>query len=145
MTEAQLYRRIIESAQEAIVFADRDGIVRLWNSAAESIFGYPADEVLGQSLDLIIPEALRERHWVGYRKVIQTGSTQYGQRLLAVPAVRKDGVRISIEFHVSLIRDSRNVVCGLAAIIRDVTARWEEMKDLRARLARLEGQTIDES
>jgi PAS domain S-box-containing protein len=119
-----LFRRIVEEMSEAVIFADRQGVVRLWNRGAESMFGYSADEALGQSLDLIIPERFRARHWDGYRQVMATGVTSYGQRLLAVPAMRKDGRRISIEFSIALLKDERGEVAGAAAVVRDVTARW---------------------
>ncbi len=93
---------------------------------------------MGQSLDIIIPEKLRSRHSEGYRKVMATGSTRYGRELLAVPAIRKDGTRISIEFSIVLVRSSSGEVLGSAAIIRDVTARWQKEKELRDRMAALE-------
>lgn len=133
-----LFRRIVEEMPEAVIFADRQGVVRLWNRAAETMFGYSADEALGQSLDLIIPERFRARHWEGYRQVMATGVTSYGQRLLAVPAMRKDGQRISIEFSIALLKDGRGEVTGAAAVVRDVTARWQAERELRRRLAALE-------
>lgn len=133
-----LFRRIVEEMPEAVVFADRQGVVRLWNRAAETMFGYSADEALGQSLDLIVPERFRARHWEGYRHVMATGVTSYGQRLLAVPAMRKDGERISIEFSIALLKDERGEVTGAAAVVRDVTARWQAEREMRRRLAALE-------
>jgi len=133
-----LFRRIVEEMPEAVIFADRQGMVRLWNRAAETMFGYSADEALGQSLDLIVPERFRARHWEGYRHVMATGVTSYGQRLLAVPAMRKDGQRISIEFSIALLKDERGEVTGAAAVIRDVTARWQAERELKRRLAALE-------
>ena len=120
-----LFRRIVEEMPEAVIFADRQGAVRLWNRGAETMFGYSADEALGQSLDLIIPERFRTRHWDGYRQVMATGVTRYGHRLLAVPAMRKDGQRISIEFSIALLKDERGEVAGAVAVVRDVTARWQ--------------------
>ena len=120
-----LFRRIVEEMPEAVIFADQEGVVRLWNRAAETMFGYSADEALGQSLDLIVPERFRARHWEGYRHVMASGVTSYGQRLLAVPAMRKDGQRISIEFSIALLKDKRGEVTGAAAVVRDVTARWQ--------------------
>jgi PAS domain S-box-containing protein len=123
---------------EAVIFADQEGVVRLWNRAAETMFGYSADEALGQSLDLIVPERFRTRHWEGYRHVMATGVTSYGHRLLAVPAMRKDGQRISIEFSIALLKDEHGEVTGAAAVVRDVTARWQAERELRRRLAALE-------
>ncbi len=138
---ATLAQQIIASAPDAIIFADRDGVVRLWNSGAENMFGYSAAEALGQTLDLIIPEGLRARHWDGYRRVIETGASRYsGNDLLAVPAVRKDGGRISLEFSITLVRDAEGRVLGAGAILRDVTARWREQKALKERLAALEAK-----
>jgi PAS domain S-box-containing protein len=104
----------------------------------ESIFGYSAEEAMGQSLDLIIPEKLRTRHWEGYHKVMASGSTRYSRELLAVPAIRKDGTRISIEFSILLVRSSVGEVLGSSAIVRDVTARWQKERELKDRLAALE-------
>lgn len=137
-----LCRRIVETVGDAVIFADRDGIIRLWNQAAEGIFGYTEEEVIRQSLDLIIPERQRELHWKGYGKAMLNGVTKYGSETLSVPAVTKDGERISIEFTINLLRDGGGKVLGPVAVVRDVTARWIREKDLRQRLAFLEaGQT----
>jgi PAS domain S-box-containing protein len=126
-----LPRWIVEQMPEAVVFADREGIIRLWNRGAETIFGWPAADALGRTLDLVIPERFRARHWEGYRRVMATGETRYGAELLAVPAERRDGRRISIEFSILLPRDDAGRVLGAVAVVRDVTARWEEMRALR--------------
>ncbi len=132
-----LCRRIVEEAPDAIIFADRDGIIRLWNSGAEAMFGYEAEEAVGQSLNLIIPERQRQRHWDGYCQVMVTGVTRYGRELLAVPALRKDGARISLEFSIALVRNEAGAILGAATILRDVTARWQQEKAMRERLAAL--------
>jgi PAS domain S-box-containing protein len=138
----RLCRQIVDTAGDAVIFADRDGIIRLWNRAAEGIFGYTEAEAVGQSLDLIIPEQQRERHWKGYGKVMLGGITKYGSETLSVPAVTKDGERISIEFTINLLRDDGGKVVGPVAVVRDVTARWTREKELHRRLAFLEaGQT----
>ena len=131
---------IVEGAQDAIIFADPDGIIRLWNSGAEAIFGYSAEEALGQTLDLIVPEKLRERHWEGYRQVMATGVTRYGSELLAVPALNKDDSRMSVEFTIVLLSDDAGKPVGTAAIMRDVTERWQKEKELKKRLKELESQ-----
>jgi PAS domain S-box-containing protein len=138
-----LCERIVDASGDAVVFADRDGLIRLWNRGAEEIFGYPASEAIGRPLDLIIPDKLRERHWDGYRRVMETGVTQYGRTVLAVPAVRKDGMRRSIEFTVALVRDDAGGLLGLAAILRDVTVRFEEERRLRSQLRALEAPALD--
>ena len=127
---------LLRAMPDALVYADASGTIRNWNAAAERMFGYTAGEALGQRLDIIIPESLRRRHWNGYEQTMRTGQTRYGEGdVLAVPAIRKDGSRISIEFTVTLFRDGTGNTLGIAAIIRDVTKRFEEMQALRRRLA----------
>jgi PAS domain S-box-containing protein len=138
--EAWLCRNIVKMAQDAVVFSDRHGVIRLWNDGAERIFGFLAEEIIGQSMDIIIPDQLRERHWEGYRRVMSTGVTRYGSDLLAVPALRKDGRRISIEFTIVPIHGETGEMSGVASIIRDVTARWNRERAIRQRLAELESK-----
>ncbi|MEJ2658947.1 MAG: PAS domain S-box protein [Desulfobacterales bacterium] len=133
-----IYQQIIENSQDAILFADKDGIIVLWNSGAEAIFGYKKEEVQGKRMDLIIPEKLRQRHWDGFHTVMKTGETRYGKELLKVPAMRKDGTRISVEFTIVLVRNLRKEIMGTAAIIRDVTERWEQEKALKQKIKLLE-------
>ena len=136
-----LCRRIVEDSPMAILFADREGKIRLWNAGAETMFGYTAQEALGQSLDLIVPERQRARHWEGWDKVMASGVTKYGRDPLAVPAMRKDGSRISIEFNIVLApRADAASSLGVAAMVQDVTARWQKQKEMNARLAALEAK-----
>lgn len=139
--ESWLAQAIVGSSPDAIVFADLEGTIRGWNAAAERMFGYGASEAIGRSLDIIIPENLRARHWAGYREVMRTGITRYGTELLAVPALRKDGSRLSLEFAVALVRAPGGELAGIVATLRDVTERWRRDKELRERLARLEKRT----
>lgn len=140
MEEAWLCRQIITRAHDAVVMADREGIIRLWNQGAEMIFGFSPGEALGRSLHLIIPETLRGRHDQGYQQVMLSGRSRYASELLAVPALKKDGSRISVEFSVVLVRDDEDHILGVAAIIRDVTARWENDRARQRRLAELEAR-----
>ncbi len=135
-----MYQRIVEDSPIAILFADRDGKIRFWNAGAEAIFGHGAQEAIGQSLDLIVPERQRERHWEGWTRVMASGVTKYGREPLAVPAMRKDGSRISIEFNIVLLRSPAGELVGAAAMIQDVTARWQQQKEMKARLAALEAK-----
>jgi PAS domain S-box-containing protein len=128
--------RFVANTPEAVLFADHAGIIRFWNAGCERLFGHTASEAVGQSLDIIIPEAQRARHWQGYAATIRTGSSRYAAGdLLAVPAMRKDGTRISIEFSIVPFRDAENRMLGLGALLRDVTKRFEETKALRQALA----------
>lgn len=132
----RFYRTIVREAPDAVVCADPQGLVTFWNKAAERIFGFSEPEAVGKSLDIIIPENLRQRHWSGYSATMQTGKTRYGAGdVLAVPAMRKDGVRISVEFTILPVRDQVGRILGIAAIMRDVTKRFEEAKGLRKELA----------
>jgi PAS domain S-box-containing protein len=127
---------ILSAAADAVVATDHDGIIRVWNPGAERIFGHRADEALGQSLDLIIPENLRARHWEGFRRVMATGESHYGEGdLLSVPGIRKDGRRISLEFTIVPLKDGHGHMQGVAAIMRDVTPRFEEIRSLKQKLA----------
>jgi PAS domain S-box-containing protein len=124
--------RIVADAPDGILFADRDDVIRLWNGGCERIFGYSAAEAVGRPLEIIIPESLRERHRRGHAETMRTGHTKYGNGdLLSVPALRKDGTRISVEFSITPFRDENSAITGLAAIMRDVTKRFEEIKALR--------------
>lgn len=140
LSQEWLNSTIIAASSDAIMFSDREGIIRLWNSGAERMFRYSADEALGQSLDLIIPENLRGRHWDGYYRVMQSGSSHYSVDLLSAPALRKDGTRISTEFSMVLVKDGNGQMVGVAAIIRDVTARWQREKELKDRVKTLESK-----
>ncbi|MFY9696186.1 MAG: PAS domain S-box protein [Xanthobacteraceae bacterium] len=127
---------LVISRSDAIIAADRNGIIRLWNPGAERIFGHPSAEAIGCSLDLIIPDRLRERHWDGYRKTVTTGTSRYGDGdLLSVPALHKNGTTISVEFTIVPLKDDAGAMIGMAAIMRDVTKRFEEIRALKRKLA----------
>ncbi len=140
MSESFDFEALIRGAGDAIVAAGPDGTIILWNRAAERIFGYSETEALGHSLDLIIPERFRVRHWDGYRTVMQTGQTRYGADVLRVPALHKDGRSLSIAFSVALLYSPTQEIQAIAAIIRDETDRWEQERALRQRLAELEAK-----
>lgn len=135
-----LCRRLVEDCRDAVIFADRAGIIRLWNDGAAEMFGYGPAAALGQPLDLIIPENLRVRHNEGYQRVMAAGVSKYAKDLLAVPGLTKDGRRLSLEFTITLVRDDQGQILGAAAIIRDVTVRWQRDQELKKHLAALEAQ-----
>ena len=136
-SEIELHQ-LVEAIGDAVIVADRNGAIALWNPAAERIFGFTETEALGQSLDLIIPERQREKHWNGYNQTMQTGQTRYATDILRVPALHKDGHRLSIAFTVALLYSAENEVTGIAAVVRDETTRFKEERDLRKRLEALE-------
>ena len=127
---------ILSVRSDAIIAADREGTIAFWNPGAERIFGYSRAEAVGRSLDIIIPMRLRKRHWDGYRQVMKTGESRYGQGdVLAVPGIRKDGLQVSLEFTIIPLRGGARELIGLVAIMRDVTERFEETKALKRKLA----------
>jgi PAS domain S-box-containing protein len=127
---------VLRARSDAIIAADRDGVICFWNPGAERMFGHVSGEAIGRSLDLIIPERLRQRHWDGFRQTMETGRSRYGEGdLLSVPALRKDGTTISVEFTIVLLKSEPVGVHGIVAIMRDVTQRFEEMRQLRRKLA----------
>lgn len=136
MDARQIAEALVGSPAEAVVASDPDGRITLWSAGAERVFGFTAGEAIGVSLDLIIPEPQRARHWEGYRRVMATGVSRYGAGdLLAVPALRKDGTRISLEFTITPVKDADGRMLGMVAVLRDVTARFLELRELRRRLA----------
>jgi PAS domain S-box-containing protein len=134
------YEELVRSMGEAVVVTDATGAIVLWNAAATRIFGFTEAEALGNSLDLIIPERQRSRHWDGYMKTISSGQTRYGTSLLRVPALHKDGRTLSIAFTVTLLKGPRGEVKGVGAVIRDETVRFQEERVLRKRVAELEAR-----
>jgi PAS domain S-box-containing protein len=129
---------LVRDLADAVIIADASGTIMFWNDAAQRIFGWTADDAVGQSLDLIVPEPQRPRHWEGYHRVMATGETRYGTDLLRVPALHADGERRSIAFTVSLRRDDSGAVTGIAAVVRDETERWNEERELRRQLRELQ-------
>jgi PAS domain S-box-containing protein len=139
---AGLAEALLNSASDAIIATDRDGRITFWNPGAERIFGFTAGEAVGQSLDIIIPENLRARHWSGFRHTMATGTSRYGHGdLLSVPGLTRDGRKISVEFTIVLLRDHTQAVTGTVAVMRDVTKRFDEVRELKRRLAAVGGQS----
>ena len=133
-----LFQAIVEQAADAIIFANRDGAIQVWNRGAELVFGYSAGEVVGNSLDVIIPERLRRAHWEGFHKAIKTGQTKYGNRVLTTRSVHKDGSKLYLDLSFALVRDQAGAVTGALAIGRDCTVRYASDSALRARVLELE-------
>ena len=131
----------VHAAGDAIIAVGNDGKIILWNPAAERVFGFTAADAVGQSLDLIIPERFRERHWSGFHQVMLSGQTRYGSEVLRVPALHKDGRALSIAFTVALVKSSDSQTNSIVAVVRDETQRWNEERELRRKLAELERST----
>ena len=134
--------QLVAGAGDAIMVCDAACAITLWNKAAERIFGFTETEALGQSLDIIIPQRQRQRHWDGYHQTMATAVTKYGADVLRVPALHKDGHTLSIAFTVSMLFSQDHQVSGIVAIVRDETARFAEERKLRARLVEVEAATV---
>lgn len=133
---------ILGSASDAVIASDRAGNIILWNPGAERVFGFTEEEALGESLDIIIPEPFRERHWEGYHQTAASGQSRYGAGdLLAVPGLKKDGTRNSIEFTIVLVKGKTDEVEAMVSVIRDVTKNFMAMKELKKQLAEKEKTT----
>ena len=135
MPNAIDFETLVSQIGEAVIISDRNENILFWNASAERIFGYSSDEALGKTLSIITPERFRERHSKGYFHTIQTGVTKYGNTLLRVPAVHKDGRSISIAFSVSMLFDDQKEPIAIAAIVRDETERFQEERELKTKLA----------
>lgn len=133
-------KQLVEAVGDAIVASDAGGAITLWNPAAQRMFGFTENEALGQSLDIIIPQRQQQRHWDGYHKTMATGITRYGNDVLRVPAVHKDGHTLSIAFTVALLHTGDGKVSAIVAVIRDETSRFAEERNLKKRLTELEMQ-----
>lgn len=133
-------KQLVEAVGDAIVASDAGGAIVLWNPAAERMFGFTENEALGKSLDIIIPQRQQQRHWDGYHQTMATGKTRYGNDVLRVPAVHKDGHTLSIAFTVALLHTPDKQVSAIIAVIRDETSRFAEERNLKKRLTELEMQ-----
>ncbi len=134
------YKKLLLAIGDGVVVADANGAITFWNPGAERIFGFTETDALGESLDLIIPERQRQRHWDGYNKTMHTGQTRYGNDLLRVPALHKEGHPLSIAFTVAMLYAADGQVSAIVAIVRDETARWSEERDMRRRITELEAK-----
>lgn len=137
---ATTYREILESIPEALIFADRDGIICVWNQGAEHLFGYPAVEAIGRSLDLIVPEALREAHWEGFHRAISQGATSHAGGSIITRSLHKSGQQLYVDMSFAVVRNQAGETIGSAAVARDATKRHLEEKNMRRRLAELEAK-----
>ncbi|QGU06803.1 Sensor protein FixL [Corynebacterium occultum] len=136
----ELAARIVEETSDAVVLADREGRILLWNSGAEKMFGHKAEDARGQSLDIIIPQKHRRAHWTGWERVIESGETRYGSEPLSVPGMRADGSRVALEFSITMFKDSEGSIRSIAAIMRDVGVKWEQTQEMRRELRELKAR-----
>jgi PAS domain S-box-containing protein len=115
---------ILEQAPVSIILADREGVIRMWNHASEALFGFSAAEVVGRNLDVIIPERLREAHWLGFDRSLASGETKYAGQVMTTRATHKDGRKLYVEFSFAMLKDAQGGVLGAIAAGRDGTERF---------------------
>lgn len=132
------FEALVEQMPVAIIVADREGSIRTWNRASEALFGHTANEALGRSLDIIIPEHLRAAHWEGYGRSLASGTTKYTGRVMTTRAVHKDGRKLYVDFSFGMLKDAAGAVVGAIAAGRDATERYLAEREQRAKLAALE-------
>ena len=135
----------VRGLADAVVICDPNGQILFWNNSATRIFGWTAEDALGQTLDLIVPERFRARHWAGWNQTMESGTTSYGDRLLEVPALHRDGTPLSIAFTITVLtapdqRRPRAVV----AVVRDDTESWNRRRELEGEVDRLSAPTTTE-
>ena len=143
----RFYRTFVNETPDAIIYADAEGRVGFWNKGAERIFGFSAAEMTGKPLDCIVPALLRQRHRRVFARMVRMRTrTHHGAKdVLAVPVLRKDGRRISVEFTILPFHDRTGHVLGIAATLRDVTRRYEKVKSVRKSAAARDAAAVEGS
>ena len=138
--EPALAHALIEHLADAVIFADREGQIQVWNAGAEAVFGYSPDEVLGRRLDILIPERLRPAHWAGFDAAIETGQMKHGRESLTTRSIHKDGSDLYVDLSFALVKDDTGQILGAVAVARDITKRFQAERESRRRVAELEAQ-----
>lgn len=140
MSETDISGLLVNQAPDAIIFADLSGVIRIWNTAAERIFGFPTDAAIGASLDIIIPESFRETHWQGFNRAIADSVTKFLGQALPTKALRADGTELYVELSFAIILDSVGKPLGSVAHARDIDERFTKERANRRRLKELEAE-----
>lgn len=135
--DSQLATTLVEQSPDAIIFAGTDGMIVVWNDAAQRVFGHSAEAAVGQSLDLIIPEQFRNAHWTGYDRALEAGETKYRGQALTTRATRADGETIYVDLGFEIVKDASGTVIGALATARDITERFNRERETRRELREL--------
>jgi PAS domain S-box-containing protein len=120
---SQLAELILDQTADAMIYADRSGTIARWNPAACALFGYSAEDAVGQSLDLIIPEHLRAAHWRGFETAVAKGVLKLQGSPTLTRALHKSGRKLYVEMTFAIVKDAAGEVLGSVAMARDVTER----------------------
>jgi PAS domain S-box-containing protein len=132
--------QLVELAPDAVIYAGTDGVIRVWNAAAATIYGHTAEEAIGQDLNIIVPERFQDAHWKGYDRAIADGETKYRGQLMPTRSMRKDGTAIYVELGFAMVKDANGEVTGVLATARDITERFQREREQRERLRELEAR-----
>ena len=126
---------ILEGIADGVIYADRDGIIRVWNTGAAEVFGFTAQEALGRDLNIIVPEQLREAHWNGFDAAIARGATVGGRKARLTRGLHKDPSRkVYVEMTFAVVLGDDGTATGAVAIARDITEkRLQEVADCKRR------------
>ena len=136
-TEQALEAALLEQSPHAVIFAGKDGVIQVWNAAAERVFGHKAADAVGQSLDIIIPEQFRNAHWTGYDRALEAGETKYRGQALTTRSIRADGETFYVDLGFEIVKDAAGTVIGAMATARDVTERFNRDRETRRELREL--------
>jgi PAS domain S-box-containing protein len=137
---ASLYEALISQLSDAVIFTDREGLIRVWNAGAQALFGQDAHDVIGEPVDVIIPERLRAAHRAGFEAAIRTGQTRNGRGAVTTRSMHRDGRALYVDMSFAVVKDGAGQVLGAVAVARDITERFHVEKDTRKRHAKLETQ-----
>lgn len=140
-----LSKAIVDQAPDAVIFADHGGLIRVWNSGAERIFGHAAADVIGGPLDIIIPERMLQAHNKGFDHAVATGEMKYVNKVLTTRSMHKDGSKIYIDMSFGMVRDEEGKILGALAVARDITERFNNESAQRVRIAELEKALAEKS
>lgn len=132
---------LFSSMPEALIFADAAGMIRTWNHGATTLFGFTETEAVGQCLDIIIPEMLREAHWKGYHQALARGATAHSGRSRITKALHKEGQALYVDMSFAVVKDAQGETTGAMAVARDATQRYLEEKEMRRLLAAMPQKT----
>jgi PAS domain S-box-containing protein len=138
--QTRLSQALVAQLADALIFADRAGVIQVWNAGAEAVFGYSADEILGRRLDLLIPEPLRSAHWAAFDTAVDEGQMKHGRDSMTTRSLHKDGRHLYVDLSFALVKDEAGQALGSVAVARDITARVQAEKETRKRLTQLEAE-----
>ncbi len=126
--DIEFFQIIVDQAPDAIIVADREGLIQVWNHAAADLFGFRPDEAIGRSLDIVIPQHLRQAHWEGFQRAVASGVTEHGRAALKTRATHKTGQKLYVSLAFSVLKNRAGHVLGARATAREFIDKPESPK-----------------